>query len=167
MLFYIALFVACVIIAVAFLYVFRALEHVTEDVYQVSVQSIRTRHRNRPKERNLAPTVNDTPTPWGWNGAEKPGHLVQAHPAAPNVKAPWGWKGNHQPIHAHGVLKGVNGSSVTRHDNAPGQAKIVSPAIGWPYREEKFEFGGKSYKVARRAAPKPPDLSKTDKPWGW
>lgn len=166
MLFYIALFVTCIIVAGGFVYLFRALENVGNDVHQVSVQSIRTRERKRPKERKLATTVNNTPTPWGWNGAEKSNNVVQLRPAAPNVKAPWGWQGNHQPVKAHGVHGGVNGSSA-RRDAAPGHAKIVSPTVGWPYREEKFEFAGKSYKVARRAAPKPTDLSKTSKPWGW
>jgi len=167
MFFYIALFIVCVIIAVAFLYVFRALENVTEDVYQVSVQSIRTRHKDRPKEIQLATTVNNTQTPWGWNGAEKPDHAARTHPVPPNVKAPWGWHGNHQPIHAHGARKAFNGQSVNQTGDASRQAKIVSPTVGWPYREEKFDFAGKRYKVARRAAPKPTDLSKTDKPWGW
>jgi len=167
MLFYIALFIVCVIIAVAFLYVFRALENVGEDVYQVSVQSIRTRYKDRPKERKLSTTVNNTKTPWGWNGAVKTDHAARTPPVVPNVKAPWGWQGNHQPIHAHGARKGVNGHFVNQTDNASRQAKIVSPTVGWPYREEKFDFAGKSYKVARRVAPKPTDLSKTDKPWGW
>jgi len=167
MLFYIALFIVCVIIAIAFVYVFRALEHVSEDVYQVSVQSIRTRHKDRPKERRLATTVNQTQTPWGWNGAEKPDRAARTPPVTTNVKAPWGWQGNHQPIQAHGVRKGFNGHSVIQPDKASSQAKIVSPTVGWPYREEKFDFAGKSYKVARRAAPKPTDLSKAGKPWGW
>jgi hypothetical protein len=167
MLFYVSLFVACVIIAVAFLYVFRALENVTEDVYQVSVQSIRTRHKERPRERTLATTVNDTPTPWGWNGVEKPDQVTRTRPAAPNVKAPWGWQGNQQPIHTHGVPKSVDGGSRNPHDKPSSQANTVSPTVGWPYREEKFDFAGKRYRVARRSVPKPTDLSKTDKPWGW
>lgn len=167
MLFYIALFIICVIIAAAFVYLFRALENVGNDVHQVSVQSIRTRERKRPIERKLATTVNNTPTPWGWKGAAKPDNVVPLHPVAPNVKAPWGWQGNHRPIHAHGSHRGVNGSSVNGHGDASSQAKTVSPTVGWPYREEKFELAGKSYKVARRMAPKPTDLSKTSKPWGW
>ena len=167
MLFYIALFVACVIIAVAFLYVFRALENVTEDVYQVSVQSIRTRHKKRPRERTLAATVNDTQTPWGWNGMEKPDQVTRTRPAASNVKAPWGWQGNRQPTQALGGNKGVNGSSINRHEIPSSQSKMVSPTVGWPYREEKFELAGKHYRVSRSSAPKPTDLSKTDKPWGW
>lgn len=167
MLFYIALFVICVVIAVAFLYVFRALENVTEDVYQVSVQSIRTRHKDRPKQRKLATTVNNTQTPWGWEGTEKPAPVARTHPAAPNVKAPWGWQGNQQPIKAHGIHRGIDGSSVNRHDSASSQAKTVNPTVGWPYREEKFDLAGKGYKVVRRVAPKPTDLSKTSKPWGW
>jgi len=167
MLFYIALFVVCVVIAVAFLYVFRALENVSEDVYQVSVQSIRTRHKDRPKERKLATTVNKTQTPWGWNGTEKPDTAARKLPAAPNVKAPWGWQGNQQPIKAHGVHSGVNGGTADRSNNAASHAKIVSPDVGWPYRQEKFDFAGRNYKVTHRLAPKPTDLSKTSKPWGW
>jgi len=170
MFFYIALFIVCVILAVAFVYVFRALEHVSRhDTHQVSVQSIRTRHANRPKERRLATTINDTPTPWGWDSATKPDQAAPIHPAAPsvNVQAPWGWRGNHNGVQANAGGKGGGGSFPNHYDHVAKPSKIVSPTVGWPYREEKFEFAGKSYKVARRMTPKPTDLSKTSKPWGW
>jgi len=143
MLFYIALFIVCVIIAVAFVYVFRALEHVSHhDASQVIVQSIRTRHEKRPKERKLATTINDTPTPWGWNGKR---HMNREHDGG----------------------RGDMGSFLNPHDQHANPANIASPTVGWPYRAEKFEFSGKSYKVMRKETPSPADLGKTTKPWGW
>jgi len=49
----------------------------------------------------------------------------------------------------------------------PGAAKKPKPVTGWPYREEKFDFAGKSYKVSRKAKLKKTNLGNTSTPWGW
>jgi len=167
MLLYIVLFIACVIIAVGFLFLYRSLGDIGKVVYQAFLPSKNARHATPPKQKNLATTVNDTPTPWGWYGKAKAGKAARTQQATPSARTPWGWPGNHRGMHENVGDKGLNGGAINGHESVPKSEHIVNPDVGWPYREEKFKFAGKDYKVVRKATPKPTDLRKTSKPWGW
>jgi len=170
MLLYILFFLACVIIAVGFLFLYRSLSDIGKIVYSAFLPKGSRTPKPKVKplpERNLATTVNDTPTPWGWS--ERKATVKPARPVmtATPAKTPWGWPGNHHAMREHGGINGAHNGSPEHRDHATKPGSIVSPDVGWPYREEKFEFGGKNYKVVRKTTPKPTDLSKTSKPWGW
>lgn len=68
MFFYASLFVACVILAVIIVWLYRALAGVGQAVYQAFLPS--SKRDNGPTShldtQRLNTTINDVPTPWGW-----------------------------------------------------------------------------------------------------
>lgn len=167
MLFYIALFIICVIIAVGFLFLYRSLEDVGKVIYRAFLPTGKAKRAPPPRQKNLTTTVNDTPTPWGWYSKAAAGKAARAQQATPSARTPWGWPGKHHGTREKGRGKDTNGGSSDGQANVPKPERIVNPNVGWPYREEKSELAGKEHKVAREVTPKPTDLSKTSKPWGW
>lgn len=165
MLFYVVLFVACVIVSVAFLYLFKALENVGKDVYQAPVESIRARHARRAKEVELRKTVNTTPTPWGWNGAGKANRAVRTRRSASMARIPRG--STRVALTHNAAAKSGNSRFHHRRERTANHAQIVSADVGWPYRQEPFKLSGKDYRPVPMVKPEPADLSKTGKPWGW
>jgi len=166
MLFYILLFVTCVIVAVGFLFLYRSLDSIGKSVFQAFLPTAGKKkvRAKSPRARTLATSVNETPTPWGWAGTSTAGRAARARPTALQPGQPAAWPGNHGGANAHG---GGNGNFADGRDDASKPASIVNPNVGWPYREEKFELEGRNRKAARKTTPKPTDLSKTEKPWGW
>ncbi len=165
MFFYSALIVASVIVALVVLWLGHAIADAGKVLYQSilpSSKSSTTRHLD--KERRVASSINGTPTPWGWKSGATPAREAHAHPARPSKQAPWGWPGNEKEVREHGTSAAYNSHLE--------EAKIQSnetqrPHVGWPYREEKFEMSGKTYKVSRKVRPKRTNLATTGKPWGW
>jgi len=93
MFFYTALLIACVIIALVILYLYNSIVEVGRTIYRAFLPSARTNFRTQPQDKNLATTINDTLTPWGWNGREDRG-MREAKPKRTNLKTsrkPWGW----------------------------------------------------------------------------
>lgn len=172
MFFYTSLFVACVIIAIVVLYLYNSVVDVGKSIYKAFLPSSRNKLTAHLEERKVVTTINDTPTPWGWKSHATPENIARTHPAAPNAQTPWGWRGKPHQTHnqhsAHGTGN-TNGAGVPHSHNggASSPEATDSPMVGWPYREEKFEFTGKAYKVTRKATPKRTNLRATSKPWGW
>jgi hypothetical protein len=83
--------------------------------------------------------------------------------------APWGWKGNQRNREvSSNTLKGDIGEAAESLKKMVGQGSSEEkPHVGWPYREEKFEFGGKEYKVTRKPRVKKTNTKGVSKPWGW
>ena len=158
MLEYSFLLIASVILAVIILWLYRAIVGAGKAVYYALLPSSKDNLTAHIPEQSMGTTVNDTPTPWGWGHAQKSSHVSRAAVAKPEAKAPWGWKGNDHEIRDH-------------HPGKPQPtAKAPSKAaegVGWPYREDKFEFAGKAYKVTRKVKPKKTNLKTSSKPWGW
>lgn len=157
MFFYSALFVASVIAALVILWVYNAVIEAGKVVYRAILPSSKrkaTEHLD--KEQRLATTINDTPTPWGWESGATPAREAHTHPALPSKQIPWGWQGNKSKTREHGSSNAKIRSRETK-----------TPSVGWPYREEKLELGGKTYKVSRKVRPKRTNLATTGKPWGW
>ncbi len=172
MFFYTALFVACVIIAMIVLYLYKALLAVGKMVYTAFLPSAKTNFTPAPEEKDLATTINATPTPWGWDRLPKTEHMAQTRPTkitptnTPTKLAPWGWPGNSHGIREHRVSGGVI-HAIFNRDNTSAALETVSQVVGWPYREEKFEFTGTVFKVLHKETPKQTNLQTTCKPWGW
>jgi len=165
MFFYTSLFVASLIVALVVLWLYHALADVGKAVYRAILPSSKDNpadHLNR--ESVLRTTINDTPTPWGWGEHAKPSQAARTSRIAPSESVPWGWPGNDNKIREHGQQYDLN-AGVALTEPAPDKKK--EPATGWPYREEKFDFAGKSYKVSRKATPKKTNLRNTGTPWGW
>ncbi len=174
MLFYTFLFIACIIIALVILSLYNAVMSIGRKVYSAILPSSKDRITDHLEGVTLNPTINDTPTPWGWQNHATPMNEAKTHPALPEPTAPWGWPGNNKAIREHGP--GGNDSDHTatgaafskgRIEAKPQSAKEQQPMVGWPYREEKFDFAGKEYTVKRKAKQSKTNLSKTGKPWGW
>lgn len=142
MLFYVSLFIACVISAIVVLYIYNALAEVGKAIYGAILPSSKnnvTRHRRNVRFNSA---ISDTPTPWGWNG-------------------------NDQEVREHGSKPATaNGASVL--DGFLNKQSNDTSSVGWPHREDKVEFAGKSYKVTRKTASKKSRPGTNSKqPWGW
>jgi len=93
MFFYTSLFIACLIIALVILYLYNSVAEVGRTIYRAFLPSGRTKFSAQPQDRNSATTINDTLTPWGWNGRSDRG-IREAKPKRTNFKTiskPWGW----------------------------------------------------------------------------
>ena len=176
MFFYTALFVASVIAAIVILYLYNALKDVGTAVYRSFLPSSKENLARRINDTPYHATINDTPTPWGWDGqtaAAEKNPLKTVVPASPNDDTPWGWKGNDQGIREHGrkgtVRNAASGRDAFLNKTTGERASKASKqsAVGWPYREEKFELAGTAYKVTRKATPRKTNLKTASKPWGW
>ena len=161
MFFYLSLFIACVVTAVVFLYLYHALVDVGQAVYRAFLPSAKKKFVSRPVRQSLATTINDTPTPWGWHDNVSPEAAARTRSVAPAGPVPWGWRGGNYESTGHGVSAGEAGAAHT------AASEKGSRSVGWPYREEKSELAGKSYKVSRRVTLKRTNLASTGKPWGW
>jgi len=172
MFFYTSLFIACVVIALVFLFFYNSVADLGKLIYRKFHSGSKKKPAAHQEERILATTINDTPTPWGWASHATPENIARTHPAAPSRQSPWGWPGHHHETYAHhsaGVTGNTNGGGASHSHNggASKPEETETPTVGWPYREEKFELSGKAYKVTRKARPKRTNLRTTGKPWGW
>ena len=170
MFFYTALFVASVIAAIVILYLYNALKDVGTAVYRAFLPSSKDNLARHINDTPYHATINDTPTPWGWDGqnaaaAENP--LRTIVPASPNDDTPWGWKGNDQEIREHGRKPTTRNAFLNKTTGERASKTSKQSAVGWPYREEKLELAGTAYKVSRKATPRKTNLKTTSKPWGW
>jgi hypothetical protein len=167
MFFYTALIVASVIVALIILWLFNAIADAGKVVYSAILPSSKTNaNQHLDKAVHVASTINSTRTPWGWKSGATPAREAHANPAKPSKQAPWGWPGNENEIREHGASAAYN----AHLDDANAQLRskeTEKPNVGWPYREEKFEMAGKTYKVSRKVRPKRTNLATTGKPWGW
>jgi len=161
----------CVIAALGFLFLYRSLGDIGKIFFSAFLPTTGKKKVSRPQRvRTLAKSVNDTPTPWGWDSkATKANKATRSRPKAPYNGKPVGRTVNHDTTHVHGEAAGGIGGTLNHQAHDAKPERIVNPDVGWPYREEKVRLADKNDKVARKSAPKPKptDLSKASKPWGW
>ena len=141
MIFYTLLFIACLIAAFIALYLFKALEGVGRSVYRAFLPSSKTNVAGPRQRVRYRSTKNRAKTPWGWKGNDKKVRQYASKPASAS-----GASGLDAFINNHGKQ---------------------SEAVGWPYREEKTDLTGKSYKVSRKAVSAKTNRGSKGKPWGW
>jgi hypothetical protein len=143
MLFYVSLFIACVISAFLVLYLYHALADVGKAFYNVLLPSSKGNLTNHLGDVRVNSTVNGAQTPWGWkgNGHETRGSTLRSAAA-----------------------KGASGLDgfLNNHANKTSSA-------AWPYREDKVELTGTAYKVKRTmtASKKSRPGTNSKQPWGW
>lgn len=181
MLFYVALAIACFITATVCLWLFRSMVEVGKSAYRAFLPSGRSQER-QVRLANLNSNLAATPAPWGWNGSSSRRSASVRTPVRKKVhstskeKVPWGWKGNQGlgKSNLDLISDGLEGSAAVasvksmlgrldNHGNATASAD-KSSTVGWPYREESFDFGGRNYKVKRQ---KRASSGGDAKPWGW
>jgi len=174
MFFYTALFVASVITALVVLYLYKAVVSAGKAVYSMILPSAKNNRSSEIPTEQLATSINETLTPWGWKDRSAVVKTTSKHPEVTSGQTPWGWKGNSSKTRARAPRRSTGKNPVTGLDSffginggEPGSNAERNPDVGWPYREEKFEFAGKAYKVTRKARPAKTNLSKSRKPWGW
>lgn len=170
MFFYTSLFVASILVAVVILYLYNAVLDVGRTVYRALLPSSKDKLTAPTPKEALSSTVNETLTPWGWSNESSQAKVGRTNRALSSKQTPWGWKGNDRVIREHGAksraANGLDGLTA-KTGNESNMAENPVATVGWPYREEKFEFAGKSYKVTRKARPARTNLRNTGKPWGW
>jgi hypothetical protein len=170
---YALLFVASFIAAAIVLWLYRAIVGAGKAVYQAFLPSSVTQDNlaAHMTEERLPLTINDTATPWGWGKHESPAQAARTGTVVKDKPVPWGWPGSKQEIREHHPILQLSGNALVEPEvEVEAEVEvdnIPQSQIGWPYREEKFEFAGKAYKVVRKDAPERTDLGITGKPWGW
>jgi hypothetical protein len=177
MVFYSILFVASVIVALVVLYLYHMLADVGKTVYKAFLPSTKDSSSNHQTKVKVATSINDTPTPWGWQGKAAQESRKRTSPVASPKNVPWGWKGNNHEIRDRGskppvqtaVRIGAKGldALLKQSGNGSNSDSASRKKVGWPYREEKTEFAGKAYTVKRKATPARTNLRTAGKPWGW
>jgi len=165
MFYYTSLFIATLILAAIVLWLYRKIVGVGKVVYQAILPSSKSGPADHLDREVMRTSTNSTPTPWGWGGNAKPSHAARTTKIAQADTVPWGWKGSDKVIRDHGP--GYSHANQAKSSAPPAAKPEAKSQIGWPYREDKFEFAGKAYKVTRKAAPRKTNLSTTGKPWGW
>ncbi len=143
MLFYTSLFIASLLAALVILWAY----HAIADVGQALFKSMLPGAKNNGPTRHLGthtmrPTINGTPTPWGWKSHDTPENMAKTHAAKPASM-------RDNPYVASGA----------------SQPKLTSS--GWVHREERSELGGKAYKVTRKVSATAEGFKTADRPWGW
>ena len=180
MFFYTSLFMASFIIAMVVLWLYKSLVGIGTALYRAILPSSKSNITDHFTEPTLPLTVNGARTPWGWSGHATPATEARTHVALPDKKAPevpWGWPGNkHKVAPEYQVKEGiplcpVTGARSGTRSNAditpPKAVRARAKKIGWPYREDQFEFAGDTYSVTQKVNPKKTNLKNTAKPWGW
>jgi len=164
MFFYTTLFIASLIVALVVLWLYHAIVDVGKVVYQAILPSSKGRSTAHLEHETIYTTVNETPTPWGWGEHSKPSQAARTAKIAQADSVPWGWPGNDRKIRGSGQPFDLNAGVKPAESVSDKKKEAV---IGWPYREDKFEFAGKAYKVTRKVTPEKTNLQTTGKPWGW
>ena len=176
MLFYTSLFVASFIIAMVVLWLYKSLVGIGKAIYQAILPSSKGNITAHVQEPALAMTVNNARTPWGWSGHTPPATVARTNAALPEEKArdaqsvPWGWPGNKHKIPEYRLKEGIPllpTSDVRSKASTNMDRRSMAKKIGWPYREDQFEFAGDTYKVTQKMNIRKTNLSKSAKPWGW
>lgn len=172
MFFYTFLLIGCVIAALVILQLYNAVVSVGKTVYTAILPSSKDGITNHVEEVIINTTINETRTPWGWKDHSTPSTLARTHPAPTDEQTPWGWPGNGNKIRERTPAKQPSSGAdlnayISSKRAQPKPEEKQQPTVGWPYREEKFEFAGKDYKVTHKVKPKRTNLETTGKPWGW
>ena len=185
MLFYASLFVTCVIVSAVVLWIYRLVAAATKTAYRSFLPSSRGNIRHQ-RMINQNVSTNSARTPWGWSSTGNPRRAlpvaakIQRVPATPST-TPWGWPGNKssaaakakpgvvERVDAESTLKATPGRVLGSSEGISSNKKSAgdTPMVGWPYREESFEFAGKQYKVLRKPNKRRKNIGGVSKPWGW
>jgi len=170
MLFYFALAIACVITASVCLWLFRSLVDVGRSAYHSILPSVRNNRLEARREAAfvaLNANLTDARSPWGWGNNDSPSRMRRKEEDSSGERVPWGWPGNsglkrsNLGLIGNGLAHSAAAASIKNLERNDRKARN---AIGWPYREERFETRAKRRK-SRTA--KVAEGGRNSKPWGW
>jgi hypothetical protein len=177
MLFYVSLFLFCFALSVVMVWLFRSLNAVGKAVYRALLPSSKSNRPSRVEEEVGPATLNETRVPWGWKGSPVeyvPTEEAIAEPVTRSAPIPWGWPGNSGNREPGSRGKRQWGKRYRRHKTlvpvqpAPDEETEQQAQVGWPYRDEAFEFAGRMYRVKHAYIPlRGPRLGGVVRPWGW
>jgi len=163
MLFYATIFIVCLVLAGVILWVYRSSADTSKAIYNTIIPLSEAKNpADHVKDAKPQKAGTDTPQPWGRKTHQTPGNLARTHAAMPATDKPWGWPGSAQQ-------RENKAPHCSLYEEKKAKSKSThNPNVGWPYREEMSETGGRAYKVTRRASrPKKTNLKTVSKPWGW
>ena len=156
MVFYSLLLIASVIVALIVLYLYHQIADAGQSVFRALLPSAKNGPTVQIRKRRERATVNDTATPWGWQGSD---HKIREH--GPGRTG----QGAAQKT-ARNTAMGLD-AFLNKHENGSESDTESRKHVGWPYREEEFESANKAYKVTRKTRPARTNLKTAGKPWGW
>ncbi len=162
MLFYTGLLIASLLVALIAHWVYRTIRYNASSVYSTVIPGVSEGPTSHVKAHVTPVTTGGSAAPWGWTNHETPANAAKTHAALPTEKPHWDWSGNKSEINEHHPHHGPDAYSAKSN-----QVDTRKASAGWPHREDKLEFAGKSYKVTRKVTPRTPDTAGADKPWGW
>ncbi len=170
MLFYTALFLACVAIAAVGIWLYRSLAGAAKAVYRAMLPSSRHNFMQFGVE-DVGNAIQGSPTPWGWSnsGSARRAIPVRDESAKTATATPWGWPGNGRNAQQRRAAREASGGGLNeagRKFRGASRSR-QTPMVGWPYREEPFESPGRKYKAERRKKARKISPDKVAKPWGW
>lgn len=184
MLFYIILAISCIIVAAVVVRFSRSVAEIGKAAFHVILPSSKGNIRE-PKLAELNSNLSESVTPWGWANSGELRHAVSRGERISRrsvqkksaEKVPWGWPGSEslQRSNRDAVTEGIEKSALVasvksmlnRHGNRSTKtADDGRSKVGWPYREESFEFSGRKYKLTRKPR-KTLSRKGASKPWGW
>ena len=170
MLFYASLLLFSVAISVIALWFYRSMYDIGKAAYRAILPRARKAYKEE-KAVSLSSGLATKATPWGWSSDRGPRRAIPvvspvAKKAAP---APWGWKGNDSRSRSRSIRLGgdVEEAAESLKNMLSRPAKGNTEHVGWPYREESFDFAGKEYKVVRKTRIRIAKAGGMSKPWGW
>ena len=164
---YTFIFVACILLAVVAVYLYKAMSKVGKSVSRIKLSNLRaadpTRHLVAEPVRIA---VSDTQSPWGRESRQTPENLAKTNAARPFEQSPWSNLGNGMQFAQHRRRKSPGqwapydtGDTESVHKRGQGST--------WLHREDRFESNGKSYKVSRKLRPRIAPPKPLSKPSNW
>ena len=168
MLFYTAMFIVSLILAVVILGFYRTSRDTSKAIYTTLVPARVDHNPSADLNDTVAQkTGTNAESPLGRKSRQTPRNLARTHRAKSIEQTPWGWPGHKR----HQVRKLP--THFARHNSlndAPSadSASAQSQKVGWPYRGGMLKTDGKVYRVTRKIPPPKKSIPKTiSKPWGW
>lgn len=170
MLFYASLLLFSLAVSAVVLWVYRVVYDTGKAAYRAIFPSTKEQYK-ADKQAAIQTSINNTPTPWGWTGGPGPRRVIPVALAAskPPVPAPWGWKGSTSNTESasHSLKGNAEEAAASLWEMVDGNAGNEETGVGWPYREEKFEFADRQYKVTSKSRVKRTNMEEISMPWGW
>lgn len=170
MLFYVALAIACIVAATVCLWLYRSMVEVGKTAYRTILPSGGNRRFESRRQKTfvrLNSTVAQTRSPWGWSKHNAPSRSRAGTGGRSGEQVPWGWPGSSGLKRSNLDLIGrglETSAAVDSVRSVTGSGNKDRNKVGWPYREERFEFKGRSRRTAAREQAVTGGKSK---PWGW
>lgn len=165
---YTTIFVACIIMAIAAVGVYKAVSMASRLVSRTRLSDSEapepTAHLMGEPMR-LA--VISTPSPWGRENRQTPENLARTNAARPFEQTPWGGKVNgfHYAPRRRRVDHAGHWTPYDTDDSKTASVREQSSSL--IHREDRCDPSGKSYRVSRSLKPRKAPVKPISKPSNW